>query len=85
MFIADNEKALYRRAKAHVGAWNPDAAEKDFKRLKTVNPSLSAIVDKELENIRNLRKEKEEQDKNALKNMFDKENKNLIADTVESV
>ncbi|XP_034831777.1 AH receptor-interacting protein isoform X1 [Maniola hyperantus] len=70
----DNEKALYRRAKAHIGAWNPDAAEHDFRRLKTINPTLSAIVDKELENIRHLRKQKEEQDKTALKKLFDKEN-----------
>ncbi|KAF9423898.1 hypothetical protein HW555_000956 [Spodoptera exigua] len=66
----DNEKALYRRGKAHIGAWNPDEAEEDFKRLKSLNPSMSATVDKELEHIKKLRKQKEEQDKDALKNMF---------------
>ncbi|XP_026761768.1 aryl-hydrocarbon-interacting protein-like 1 [Galleria mellonella] len=69
----DNEKALYRRAKAHVGAWNPELAVEDFKKLKSLNPSLNATVDKELENIKKLYKEKEEQDKDALKKMFTKE------------
>ncbi|XP_014367254.2 AH receptor-interacting protein [Papilio machaon] len=73
----DNEKALYRRAKAHVGAWNPDQAEEDFKRLKAVNPTVGTIVDKELEAIKKLRKEKAEQDKDALKNLFLKENEGI--------
>ncbi|CAB3227157.1 unnamed protein product [Arctia plantaginis] len=66
----DNEKALYRRAKAHIGAWNPDMAQEDFIRLKSINPSMGKIVDKELDNIKKLRKDKENNDKNALKNMF---------------
>ncbi|CAG5045184.1 unnamed protein product [Parnassius apollo] len=70
----DNEKALYRRAKAHVGAWNPDQAEEDFKRLKALNPSLVATVDKELQIIKKLCKDKAEQDKGALKNLFVTEN-----------
>ncbi|XP_059051997.1 AH receptor-interacting protein [Achroia grisella] len=69
----DNEKALYRRGKAHVGAWNPELAIEDFKKLKILNPSVSATVDKELENIKKLCKQKEEQDKDALKNMFSNE------------
>ncbi|XP_046966339.1 aryl-hydrocarbon-interacting protein-like 1 [Vanessa cardui] len=70
----DNEKALYRRAKANVGAWNPEAAEKDFKRLKTLNPELIPTIDKELENLKQLRKQKSENDKDALKKLFDKDN-----------
>ncbi|KAJ0176491.1 hypothetical protein K1T71_007670 [Dendrolimus kikuchii] len=66
----DNEKALYRRGKAHVGAWNPDLAEVDFKRLKCLNPAMTAIVDRELENIKRLHKEKEECDRKALKKLF---------------
>ncbi|XP_032517580.2 AH receptor-interacting protein [Danaus plexippus] len=66
----DNEKALYRRAKAHTGAWNPDAAEEDFRRLKKLNPAMTAICDKELEYLKKLRHEKTEQDRDALKNLF---------------
>ncbi|XP_013164511.1 PREDICTED: AH receptor-interacting protein [Papilio xuthus] len=73
----DNEKALYRRGKAHVGAWNPDKAEEDFKHLKAVNPNVATIVDTELEVIKKLRKEKAEQDKDALKNLFLKENEGI--------
>ncbi|XP_023941417.2 AH receptor-interacting protein [Bicyclus anynana] len=67
----DNEKALYRRGKAHIGAWNPSAAEEDFQRLKAINPSLSAVADKELENLKLLVKQKEEQERNALRKLFD--------------
>ncbi|XP_013145080.1 PREDICTED: AH receptor-interacting protein isoform X2 [Papilio polytes] len=73
----DNEKALYRRAKAHVGAWNPNLAEEDFKRLKAINPTIGTIVDKELEFVKKLRKEKAELDKDALKNLFLKENEGI--------
>lgn len=76
-FITDNEKALYRRAKAHVGAWNPDLAEEDFKHLKAINPTIGTIVDKELEFVKKLRKEKAELDKDALKNLFLKENEGI--------
>ncbi|RVE50917.1 hypothetical protein evm_004484 [Chilo suppressalis] len=70
----DNEKALYRRAKAHVGAWNPDKAEDDFKRLKELNTSNTRMVKNELETLRRLRLEKEEVDRGALQKMFLKEN-----------
>ncbi|XP_063825728.1 AH receptor-interacting protein [Ostrinia nubilalis] len=69
-FDPDNEKALYRRAKAHTGAWNPDQAEEDYRKLKTLNPSMAATIDKELERIKTMRRQKTEQDKNALKNLF---------------
>ncbi|KAL0882974.1 hypothetical protein ABMA27_016465 [Loxostege sticticalis] len=73
-YDTENEKALYRRAKAHVGAWNPDLAEEDFKRLKQLNLSMASTVDKEMENIKKMRRQKEEQDKDALKKMFSNDN-----------
>ncbi|XP_013194856.2 aryl-hydrocarbon-interacting protein-like 1 [Amyelois transitella] len=66
----DNEKALFRRAKAHIGAWNPDQAEQDFKRLKTLNPCMAATANKELENIKKLKAEKADKDRDALIKLF---------------
>jgi len=40
----NNPKALYRRAKAHIAAWNPEEARKDLARLVKVNPSLKSSV-----------------------------------------
>ncbi|XP_045498476.1 AH receptor-interacting protein [Colias croceus] len=74
----DNEKALYRRARAHVGAWNPDEAEDDFKHLKALNPSLAVAIDKELDNIRWLRKEKAEQEKTAMRKLFNQQNEETV-------
>lgn len=71
-FDEDNEKALFRRAKAHVGVWNLDLAEKDFNKLKDKNPSLKVTINNELENIKRLRKEKEELEKQNFKNLFNK-------------
>lgn len=43
----DNVKALFRRAKAHVGAWNPQQARGDFTRVMQLDHSLMATVQKE--------------------------------------
>ncbi|CAH4028348.1 AH receptor-interacting protein [Pieris brassicae] len=69
----DNVKALYRRGRAHVGAWNPEEAEKDFLRVKELCPTLAAGINKELDNIRSLKKEKAEKDRDALRKIFDRE------------
>lgn len=61
---------MFRRAKAHAGAWNPDLAEEDFRTLKSLNPAMAITVDKELEYIKKMRKEKDEQDKDGLKRLF---------------
>lgn len=58
-----------------MGAWNPDAAEEDFKRLKNLDPTMETIIDKELENIKQLRKQRTEQDKQNLKKLFATDNK----------
>lgn len=67
-----NAKALYRRARAHVGAWNPDEARKDFTLLLEVEPSLKATVEKALKEIDDQQQAKDKEDKELLKNMFAK-------------
>lgn len=44
----DNVKALYRRAKAHRGAWNPDLSRADFQRCVELDESLRGAVQKDL-------------------------------------
>lgn len=42
---------MYRRAKAHVGAWNPDDAKKDFQTCLELDASLTKSVTKDLEQL----------------------------------
>ena len=56
--VADNVKALYRRGKAHVGAWNPKEARADFERVAELDPSMAKVVQKELSNLDALEKQK---------------------------
>lgn len=44
----DNVKALYRRAKAHVGAWNPNDAKSDFNKCAELDKTLNAAIQKDL-------------------------------------
>ena len=69
-FTSDNVKALYRRAKAHVGAWNPEEAKTDFGRVIELDPSLTGAVNKELKHLEDLQKQKNLQDKEKLKGLF---------------
>ena len=41
--ILDNVKALYRRARAHVGAWNPEQAKNDFKKVAELDSGTSSL------------------------------------------
>ncbi|XP_061198185.1 AH receptor-interacting protein-like [Saccostrea echinata] len=66
----ENVKALFRRAKAHVGAWNPLEAREDFSKVMTLDPSLSTAVQKELKNLEELQKQKDSEDRNKLKGLF---------------
>lgn len=59
----DNVKALYRRGKAHVGAWNPSDARHDFDRVIELDPSLANAARKELKNIDSLEKDKMDTDR----------------------
>ena len=63
-------KALFRRAKAHVGAWNPADAKKDFERVAELDESLKITCRKELKAIEDLEKAKDEEDKERLKKLF---------------
>jgi len=62
--IADNVKALYRRGRAHVGAWNPKEARSDFERVAELDPSMAKAVQKELANLDALEKQKASDDRN---------------------
>ena len=42
--ILDNVKALYRRARAHVGAWNPEQAKNDFKKVSTTQLLMHSVA-----------------------------------------
>ncbi|KAF2885821.1 hypothetical protein ILUMI_20363 [Ignelater luminosus] len=68
----DNIKALYRRGKAHVGAWNPTEAKNDFNRVLELDSSVKGAVKKELETLEQLIKAKDKADKEKLRNLFDK-------------
>jgi len=69
-FEPDNVKALFRRGKAHIGAWNPDQAKQDFQRVSELDPSLVKACNRELQKLKNLEKEKDSQDRDKLKNLF---------------
>lgn len=68
--MPDNVKALFRRAKAHVGAWNPEEAQEDFQKVMTLDSSLTPAVQKELKLLEELRKQKDSEDRNKLKGLF---------------
>lgn len=42
---------MYRRAKAHVGAWNPDEAKKDFQGCLELDKSLTKSISKDMEQL----------------------------------
>ena len=60
-------KALFRRAKAHVGAWNPQEARKDFARVMQLDCSLQATIQKELKQLGEMERNRDEEEKSKLK------------------
>lgn len=70
LVFADNVKALYRRAKAHVGAWNPDDARKDYQRCMELDKSLIAKVNRELDALNEEIKLNDIEQKMKLKKIF---------------
>lgn len=66
----NNVKALYRRAKAHIGAWNPDDARKDLIKCMELDKSLTPMVQKDLAELNDQIKLNELNDKLKYQNMF---------------
>lgn len=66
----DNIKALYRRGKAHIGAWNETEAIRDLKRVAELDSTLSAAVSKELQTFANAIKQKNESQKKSYAQIF---------------
>ena len=66
LWFVDNVKALFRRAKGHVGAWNPEDAKKDFAKVVQLDSTLEKAVKKELKTITDLEKAREAEDKAKL-------------------
>ena len=68
--FSDNIKALFRRAKAHTGAWNPTEAKQDFQSVLDKDPSLSMTCKKEIRKVEEMEKQKNIEDKQKMKNLF---------------
>jgi len=66
----DNVKALYRRAKAHVGAWNPTEAKQDFEAVIGLDQTLVKTCKNEILSVEKLEKEKDDEDKGKMNKMF---------------
>lgn len=67
----DSVKALYRRAKAHVGAWNPDDAKKDYQKCLDLDKSLKTKITRELDDLNEQIKLNELNNKMKYQNMFE--------------
>lgn len=70
MLEPNNVKALYRRAKAHFGAWNPQESRRDFLRAARLDPRLQASVTNELKAIESVQNQRDLEDKHRLQGLF---------------
>lgn len=68
--ITDNVKALYRRGKAHIGAWNEKQALEDLKRVAELDKTLKLTVEKDIQSFLVAIKVKESAQKQSLSQMF---------------
>lgn len=66
----DNIKALYRRGKAYIGAWDETNAIRDLKRAAELDPSLCNTVERELQAFAATVKKKDSVQKEKLSKMF---------------
>lgn len=65
-----NVKARYRRAKAHVMAWNPKEARDDFAKALELDGSLEGAVQKDLKQLDNLQKQRDIEDRERMRHLF---------------
>ncbi|BFG01513.1 AH receptor-interacting protein [Drosophila madeirensis] len=65
-----NVKALFRRAKAHAGAWNPMQARRDFIDALALDSSLKSTVAKELKSIEEQQQARNVQDRIHMQKLF---------------
>ncbi|XP_052849584.1 AH receptor-interacting protein [Drosophila gunungcola] len=65
-----NVKALFRRAKAHAGAWNPTQARRDFLDALALDGSLKTTVSKELKAIEDQQQARNVQDRIHMQKLF---------------
>lgn len=63
-------KALYRRGKAYIGAWDEKNAIRDLRKAAEIDPSLYNTVEKELQAFAAAIKEKDCAQKEKLSKMF---------------
>ncbi|XP_046390378.1 AH receptor-interacting protein [Ischnura elegans] len=63
----NNVKALFRRGKAHIGAWNPKEAREDLEKTAKLDPKLSTVVIEELKRLEKMEKQKDREDASKLK------------------
>ncbi|CAD6215859.1 GSCOCG00000675001-RA-CDS [Cotesia congregata] len=66
----DNVKALFRRGKAHIGAWNQVEATKDLERAVELDPTLKSVVEKELQALASAIKKREQSEKQKYTSIF---------------
>lgn len=70
-FVLDNVKALFRRGRAHIGAWNPDKAKDDLNKVIKLDRTLTGAVTKELQLLSKQIASKNREDKDKLQKLFD--------------
>ncbi|XP_060811489.1 aryl-hydrocarbon-interacting protein-like 1 [Bombus pascuorum] len=66
----DNVKALYKRGKAYIGAWDKENAVKDLTKAVELDPTLQNTVEKELQAFSAAIKENDQIERKKLLKLF---------------